>query len=257
MDKPDESLEEKVTCEGLGKKNLLNVVCFNCGETGHYSSGCRKPKVCFICHQTSHVVDKCLEWKKYQVATQYYGSPCSGLGFFHIDVEPRVNRFRHWLGMDNFGLFSIVRGEMDEEEILENLRYLFGREWNWQLKKQEGDSYIVRFPPTKKVKSLVVGSASLFYLNKLGVMASLKAWNRDIEPIIILSKVWVQVRGSHQNGLTGGLSRTLPQLLDYWKWLIGPLYLLACSQWSGSGLSARTQARFHMRGFTSLVGDDI
>lgn len=195
MDKPDESLEEKVTCEGLGKKNLLNVVCFNCGETGHYSSGCRKPKVCFICHQTSHVVDKCLEWKKYQVATQYYGSPCSGLGFFHIDVEPRVNRFRHWLGMDNFGLFSIVRGEMDEEEILENLRYLFGREWNWQLKKQEGDSYIVRFPPTKKVKSLVVGSASLFYLNKLGVMASLKAWNRDIEPIIILSKVWVQVRG--------------------------------------------------------------
>jgi hypothetical protein len=97
---------------------MLNVLCFNCGETGHYSSGCHWPKVCFICHQTGHVVDKCPEWKKFQVPAQYYGSAASGLGFFHIDVEPRGDRFRHWSGMENFGLFSIVNGVMNGEEIL-------------------------------------------------------------------------------------------------------------------------------------------
>lgn len=97
--------------------------------------------------------------------------------------------------MDNFGLFSIVSGEMDEVDILENLKNLFGKDWNWQLKKHRVNSYIVRFPPEKKVESLVVGNASLFYLNKTGVKASLKAWNGDIEPISVLTEVWVQIRG--------------------------------------------------------------
>jgi hypothetical protein len=53
----------------------------------------------------------------------------------------------------------------------------------------------VRFPPAKRVENLVVGSASLFYLNKTRVMASLKSWNGDIEPISLLSEVWIQIRG--------------------------------------------------------------
>lgn len=76
------------------KENLLNVVCYNCGETGHYSSGCTKPKVCFICHrQSDHVVDRCPEWKKIQVIGQYYGSANMALGFYHIKVEPSGDRF--------------------------------------------------------------------------------------------------------------------------------------------------------------------
>lgn len=103
----------------------LNVVCFNCGEIGHYSSGCGKAKVCFICHQTEHVVDNCPEWLKVQLAAQYYGNANSGLGFYHIDVTQREGRFKHWSGMDNYALLAIVKGMIDEEGILENLRNLF------------------------------------------------------------------------------------------------------------------------------------
>lgn len=46
------------------KEKLLNVVCFNCGETGYYSFAYAKPRVCFICHQCDHVVDKCPKWGK-------------------------------------------------------------------------------------------------------------------------------------------------------------------------------------------------
>lgn len=55
--------EERVLKEDAEVKGnqQLNVVCYNCGEIGHFSSGCTKPKVCFICHQTDHVVEHCSE----------------------------------------------------------------------------------------------------------------------------------------------------------------------------------------------------
>jgi hypothetical protein len=82
------------------------------------------------------------------MAAQYYGSACRGLGFYHIDVNERNNRFRHWNGIDNFRVFTIVEGDIDEEGILENLRDLFDKDWAWQLKKTDEDSYIIRFPPS-------------------------------------------------------------------------------------------------------------
>ena len=39
------------------------IACFNCGESGHYSSGCNKPRICFICLEKDHVSDNCPEWK--------------------------------------------------------------------------------------------------------------------------------------------------------------------------------------------------
>lgn len=42
------------------------IICFKCGESGHYSSACSKPKVCFICYRKDHVVENCLEWKNPQ-----------------------------------------------------------------------------------------------------------------------------------------------------------------------------------------------
>lgn len=78
------------------------MVCFNGEEAGHYGSGCFKLKVCFIYHQSGHVVDKCPEWKNVQLSAQNYGSTNIGLGFYHIDVEQRGNRFQHgqeWITM--------------------------------------------------------------------------------------------------------------------------------------------------------------
>lgn len=66
-------------------------------------------------------------------------------------MESRDNRFKHWEGMDNFGVISIEEGERDEEGILENLSELFDKDWTWQLKKIEEYR---GFPQIEKWRSL-------------------------------------------------------------------------------------------------------
>jgi len=80
------------------------------------------------------VVEHCPAWTGPPMAAQYYGSANRGLGFCHIDVEPRGDRFKHWVGMENFGVVAIEEGVIDEAEVLENLKVLFDKEWNWQLR---------------------------------------------------------------------------------------------------------------------------
>lgn len=47
-----------------GQFRNMQVVCFSCGEIGHYSSACSKTMVCFICQSTDHVVEHCPAWKQ-------------------------------------------------------------------------------------------------------------------------------------------------------------------------------------------------
>ena len=128
------------------KDKSFDVVCYNCGE-GHYSTACKKAKCCFICSQEDHVVDKCPEWKKNQSVAQFCGSASKGMGFFHIDVEPRENMFRHWRGLDNFGILTIEQGDIDQERIIGHLENLFDENWDWRLRQDDEYSYIIRFPP--------------------------------------------------------------------------------------------------------------
>lgn len=176
-------------------ENNLHVVCFNCGQLGHYSSACASPKVCFICRSIDYVVELCPERRKPPLAAQYFGSANRGLGFYYIDVEESENKFKHWEGMDNFGILTIEEGDIDEEGILENLRELFDKNWACQLKKSDDYSYIIRFPPDRNVEKLVIGKALVFYLNRPGVVGSLSVWNGEVEPIGSLTDVWVQIKG--------------------------------------------------------------
>lgn len=97
--------------------------------------------------------------------------------------------------MDNFGVISIEEGEIDEKGILENLRDLLDKDQAWQLKKTDDFNYIVRFPPDRKVEKLVIGKASVFDMNRPGVVASLSVQNRETEPIGSLTEVWIQIKG--------------------------------------------------------------
>jgi hypothetical protein len=141
------------------------------------------------------VAEACLEWKKPQYATQYYGSANKGLGFYHINVAPRPGRFKHWTGFDNFGVFKVEEGELGEEEIVQTLKAQIDREWQWKLMRMDEYRYLVKFPPHIKVESKVLGEATYFYLKNDEVMASPRVWNGNIEPVGQLKDVWVQIKG--------------------------------------------------------------
>ncbi|TVU25198.1 hypothetical protein EJB05_27686, partial [Eragrostis curvula] len=177
---------------GSGKEK---IVCYNCSESGHYSSKCSKPKLCFICRGKDHAVDGCPEWKKQQKMAKLYGSANKGLGFIHIDVEERPDRVNHWCNFDNCGVLTIEEGDISQEEIERNLKNIFDKEWVWNVRPIGDYSFLIRFPPDKKVEAIVFGGTTYFYLDKEGVMVSLKAWSGDIEPVEELVDAWVQVKG--------------------------------------------------------------
>lgn len=123
-EKGDEEANKLVSEEGLSKQphKFPQVICFNCGETCHFSSGCVKTKVCFMCFCKDHVAENCEEWKKPQTTAQFYRSANRGLGFYHVDVAAREGRFRHWAGFENYGVFIVEEGYLSEDEILKTLK---------------------------------------------------------------------------------------------------------------------------------------
>lgn len=46
----------------------LNIIYYNCGDPGHYSTACIKPRVCFVCFRKDHQADMCPRWKEPTVA---------------------------------------------------------------------------------------------------------------------------------------------------------------------------------------------
>jgi hypothetical protein len=110
-------------------------------------------------------------------------------------VAARQARFKHWAGFDNFGVFTVEEGELDEEEIVQALKAQIDRGWHWKLMRMDEFRYLVKFPPHIKVESKVLGKATYFYLKNDEVMASLRVWDGDTEPVGKLTEAWVQIRG--------------------------------------------------------------
>lgn len=57
----------------------------------------------------------------------------------------------------------------------------------------------MRFPPDRKVEKLVIGKASVFDMNRPGVVGSLSVWTGEAEPIGSLVEVWIQIKGIPPN----------------------------------------------------------
>lgn len=185
------SSDGKQKVEGKAPK----VDCFNCSESGHFSSDCPKSKVCHIYKSALHEAAKCSEWEKPMEMVEYYGSANSGLGFFRVDVVERDDRHWSWIQFENCAIIGIEEAEMSKEEIEASLRNIFDMDWDWQLKQLDEFSYITRFPPHKKIKDIVYSEIIYLPLGKEGVLGFLKAWNGEIEAHDELVDIWVQVRG--------------------------------------------------------------
>jgi hypothetical protein len=80
-----EKAGEQVSAPPLDPK-YKDVICFNCGEPGHYVGLCSRFKRCFMCGKTGHHMDNCSMWYGPMPTAQFWGS-AKRLGFFHIEVE--------------------------------------------------------------------------------------------------------------------------------------------------------------------------
>ena len=159
------------------------------------------------------------------------GSASKGLGFFHLDVEEKVNKFKLWIRFDNCGIFTVEEGELDQEGIISHLKKVFDKDWVWQLKELEDYKYLVIFPPDKKVDNFVINDGTYFYLNDGTVIGSLKIWNGNIIPIGRLEEVWVQVKGIRPKWCDwetlSQVASTLGKLVEVdWQSLFGSFFVM-------------------------------
>lgn len=179
----EEYVKKKSDEEGTSGGKFPQVISFKCGETGHFSNACNKPKVCFICHSKEHIAEGCPEWKKPQLAARFYGSANKAwdstiLMWLQGLVDSNTGQV-----LITLGVFTVEEGELCEEEIVMTLKNQIDKEWNWKLMRMDEFRYLVKFPPHIKVESKVLGKATFFYLKNDEVMASLRVWNGDIEPV--------------------------------------------------------------------------
>jgi hypothetical protein len=130
-----------------------------------------------------------------QKAAQYFGNANHGLGFLHVEVDPKEDKPKLWSASDNYGVRTIEEGAIQREDVVHNLRRMFDKDWVWKLRPLYDYRYMIRFSPSKRVENMVMGDVIWFPLNKHGVMDSLKVWDGEINPMCRLVAAWVQVRG--------------------------------------------------------------
>ncbi|KAM0882455.1 hypothetical protein ACQ4PT_032274 [Festuca glaucescens] len=169
------------------------LICFNCGDPGHFVGNCVKPKLCFICNLLGHPVYSCPEWNKDHPVADYFGSANSGLGFYHIDVPDAKET--QWLNFRNCGVVVVKKGVTNLSDLEKNLTLVFckNKKWPWQIRELDPDSYLVRFPPWKKVEDLIEFPA--FDLEADAVTVKIIAWDKEVVAMSELSELWVTVKG--------------------------------------------------------------
>ncbi|KAM0876127.1 hypothetical protein ACQ4PT_036376 [Festuca glaucescens] len=175
-----------------------NVTCYNCGELGHYVGLCTRIKRCFICSKTGHHMDNCLMWYSILPTAQYWGSANPGLGFFHVEVEgPEAVQ---WLNMDNVGVVVVKEGEISAKELEKCFNDMWKVNWFWQIRQIGPRKFLVRFPPSKRIKDLVEYPS--INLKKDGVVIYFVNWEGEAEPFEEFQEVWVKILGIPAKWLT-------------------------------------------------------
>jgi hypothetical protein len=209
-DQQAQPVDNKMDME-FGK--LSKTTCFNCAEVGHYSIDCNAPKLFFICQTSAHVGGDYPEWDKPIEFAQYLGSVSQGLGFFHVDVQDEINKGGYLKFLNNCAVLTVEEGEIEGPKIIENLHWLFDKNWQWFLREIDEFKYLVRFPPHKQITNTLISNTTYFKMRKEGVLVSLKAWTWDVEPYDFMDEVWVPPKWSKWR-MFRQIDSSLEQLLE-------------------------------------------
>ncbi|GJN00206.1 hypothetical protein PR202_ga17620 [Eleusine coracana subsp. coracana] len=149
----DDKVQKEEVKVNLGNKDsvFVQVICYNCGVPGHHKATCGKPKICFICREEGHEVEKCPVKEQSVEVAKYVGNAASGLGFYNIEIQEE--REQRLMDFNNCGKVYVESGEITKEELTRELA-LFNPRWPWQIRQIDDWSYLVRFPPNKKVEDM-------------------------------------------------------------------------------------------------------
>ncbi|KAM0901195.1 hypothetical protein ACQ4PT_020150 [Festuca glaucescens] len=175
------------------------LICFNCGDPGHFVGNCVRPKLCFICNLHGHPVYHCPEWSKEHPSAVYFGSANTGLGFYHIDVPDKDET--QWLNFRNCGVVTVRKGDISLSDLEKNLSAVFckTRKWPWQVRELDSKNFLVRFPPWKSVAELIEFPA--FDLVE-GVTVKITSWNMEVSAVSEMPKYGLMSKGFPQNART-------------------------------------------------------
>lgn len=58
-------------------------------------------------------------------------------------------KFKSWSNFEISGELTVEDGEMDRGGVIQSLKRMFDKDWQWNLKGLDEYRYVVRFPPTK------------------------------------------------------------------------------------------------------------
>jgi hypothetical protein len=168
------------------------MICYNCGDPGHFVGNCVRPKLCFICNHPGHPVYFCPEWSKEHPCVVYFGSANAGLGFYHIDVPDKDET--QWLNFRNCGVVNVKKGSTNLSSLEKILSAVFckNKSWPWQMRELDEKNFLVRFPPWKNVTELI--EFPTFYIEE-GVTMKIISWDMEIDAMSEMDEKWVIVKG--------------------------------------------------------------
>jgi hypothetical protein len=128
-------------------------------------------------------------WYTLLPTAQYWGSANPGLGFFHVEVEgPEAVQ---WLNMDNVGVVVVNDGEIFAVELDKNFNDMWKVNWFWNISQIGPKKFLVRFPPSKRIKELVEYPS--INLKKEGVVIYFENWEGEAEPFEEFQEIWVKI----------------------------------------------------------------
>jgi hypothetical protein len=95
--------------------------------------------------------------------------------------------------MDNMGIVVVNEGEISEKELEQNFNEMWKVKWFSQIRKLSDKRFLVRFPPSKRIRDLVEYTS--VNLKKKGVNVSFINWEGEAKPFEEFKEVWVNVEG--------------------------------------------------------------
>jgi hypothetical protein len=186
--------------------DTTGIKCSRCTKRGHFAVACKTEIFCVICDKKNdHVNHKCPILKMPRPVAHAVGYAVHGLGFYHIPRPPLPRAKKD----SRTALVSVEGGNVPLEEVKRQLERLFPGKWAWELKAQEENSFLAKFPSKIELQRAVAfGGVDIRGEGiPAGVRLKFEVW-QEKEVGFLLPKVWVRVFGPR---------RELYEFLELWE----------------------------------------